>query len=80
MKNAWEYLKKDGIMVYSTCTLNKEENEENINWFIENNKDAEVQSIFIGKGSNLKYDKMGTLTILPDEYMDGFFIAKLKKH
>lgn len=80
MKNAWEYLKKDGIMVYSTCTLNKEENEENISWFIENNKDAEVQSIFIGKGSNLKYDKMGTLTILPDEYMDGFFIAKLKKH
>lgn len=80
MKNAWEYLKKDGIMVYSTCTLNKEENEENIEWFLENNKDATIEKIFIGKGSNLKYDNIGTLTILPDEYMDGFFISKLKKN
>ena len=28
MENAWTYLKTGGTMLYSTCTLNKEENEE----------------------------------------------------
>ena len=35
-KSAYEALKDNGIMVYSTCTLNKEENEEILNWAIEN--------------------------------------------
>lgn len=80
MDNAWEYLKKGGIMVYSTCTLNKEENEENIQWFLNKHKDAEIERIYLGKGDNLRYDRLGTVTILPNEYMDGFFIAKIKKN
>ena len=80
MENAWEYLRKDGIMIYSTCTLNKEENEENIEWFLNKHKDAEIIKVFIGNGDNFKYDKLGTLTILPNEYMDGFFVAKIKKN
>ena len=80
MDNGWEYLKKDGIMIYSTCTLNKEENEENIEWFLNKHKDAEIVKVFIGNGDNFKYDNLGTLTILPNEYMDGFFVAKIKKN
>lgn len=80
MNNAWEYLKSGGTMVYSTCTLNKEENEENINWFLSKHKDAEMSKVFIGRGGNLCYDNIGTLTILPNEYMDGFFVAKIKKN
>lgn len=80
LSNAWEYLKKDGIMVYSTCTLNKEENEENVKWFLSKYKDAKIEKVFVGKGNNLKYDSMGTLTVLPNEYMDGFFIAKFRKN
>ena len=80
MKNAWEYLKKDGVMVYSTCTLNKEENEENIEWFLDSFKDSSIETFFVGKGRNLKYDSMGSLTILPDDEMDGFFVAKIKKN
>ena len=38
MDNAWEYLKKDGVMIYSTCTVNKEENQENITWFLKMQK------------------------------------------
>lgn len=34
MNNGASYLKEGGILLYSTCTLNKEENEENINWFL----------------------------------------------
>jgi 16S rRNA (cytosine967-C5)-methyltransferase len=80
MSNAWEYLKKDGIMVYSTCTLNKEENEDNIKWFLNKYEDGKIENVFVGKGSNLKYDALGTLTVLPNEYMDGFFIARFRKN
>ena len=80
MNNAWQYLKQGGVMIYSTCTLNKEENEENIKWFLSKHKDATIEKVFIGKGANLCYNQMGTLTILPNEYMDGFFVAKIKKN
>ena len=42
LENAWEYLKTGGVMVYSTCTLNKEENEENIKWFLSKHKDETI--------------------------------------
>lgn len=79
MNNAWQYLKKGGVMIYSTCTLNKEENEENIEWFVNSHKDCEVKRIFVGKQDNLVYSREGLLTIMPNENMDGFFIAKLEK-
>jgi len=31
----WDSLKTDGILVYSTCTFNREENEENVKWICE---------------------------------------------
>lgn len=79
MENAWKYLKNGGIMIYSTCTLNKEENEENIEWFLSKHKDCSIKKIFIGKQENLVYNRNGSLTIMPNESMDGFFVAKLEK-
>lgn len=79
MENAWAYLKSGGVMVYSTCTLNKEENEDNIEWFLNKHKDAEVEKIFLGNNDDFIYNKDGSLTILPNEYMDGFYIAKIIK-
>jgi len=79
MENAWSYLKFGGTMIYSTCTLNKEENEENIEWFLNKYKDAKIEKVFIGNNDNLIYNNDGSLTILPNEYMDGFYIAKIKK-
>lgn len=79
MENAWEYLRKGGTMVYSTCTLNIEENEENIRWFLDKHRDCEIERVFVGRGNNLKYSLEGMLTIMPNEYMDGFFMAKLTK-
>lgn len=73
------YLKKGGILVYSTCTLNKKENEDNINWFLEKNKDYEVSPINLPSIPNFHFSSEGYLTIFPDEFMDGFFMAKLKK-
>ena len=79
MENAWQYLKNGGIMIYSTCTLNKEENQENITWFLNKHKDAKIEKIFVGREENLRYDDLGTLTIFPNQYMDGFFVTKIKK-
>lgn len=79
MNNAWQYLKQGGVMIYSTCTLNKEENEENIEWFVNTHKDCEIKRIFVGKQDNLVYSREGFLTVMPNENMDGFFIAKLEK-
>lgn len=79
MENAWQYLKPNGVMVYSTCTLNKEENEDNIEWFLREHNDAKIEKVYLGKSDNLRYNKDGSVTILPNEYMDGFFIARLRK-
>ena len=79
MENAWNYLKKGGVMLYSTCTLNKEENEDNIEWFLKKNKDAVIEDIYVGKLDNIIYNNDKTITVLPNKNMDGFFIAKLKK-
>ena len=34
--NAWECLNEGGLFIYSTCTFNTKENEENIRWILEN--------------------------------------------
>ena len=42
--DAWECLNPGGIMIYSTCTFNTKENEENVRWIMEE-YDAEVIDI-----------------------------------
>ena len=79
MENAWAYLKNGGTMIYSTCTLNTEENQDNVEWFLNKHKDAKVEKIFLGNMDNFIYNNDGSLTILPNEYMDGFYIAKISK-
>lgn len=79
MDNASKYVKKGGVIVYSTCTLNKEENEDNIQWFIESHPDFKIEPVFYGEFNNINYSEKGHVTILPNEYMDGFFITKIIK-
>lgn len=65
LENAYYLLKNDGTMVYSTCTINKKENELMIQKFIEKHPDMEV---------------VKQRTILNYEYhTDGFFMCKMKK-
>ncbi len=42
--DAWECLNPGGILIYSTCTFNTKENEENVRWFIETTE-AEILSV-----------------------------------
>lgn len=78
MSNSAKYVKVGGTILYSTCTLNKEENQDNIEWFIKNHPEYSLEPLFYGNLPNFIYDN-GTVTILPNKYMDGFFIAKFKR-
>ena len=79
LDNSKKYVKNNGILMYSTCTIDKRENIENINKFLNENKDFKLENISLNN-SIVKARKNGVLEILPDEYScDGFFIAKLKK-
>lgn len=80
MENSCKYVKSGGKLIYSTCTLNKAENEENIKWFIKKHSDYTLEPLYYGEVDNIIYHKEGYMTILPDKYMDGFFIAKMTKH
>lgn len=78
MSCAAKYVKIGGVLLYSTCTLNKKENENNVKWFLSNFPNYNMEQLFYGELDNIVYDKYG-ITVLPNEYMDGFFIAKLKR-
>lgn len=65
LKASSGYLKDGGTLVYSTCTLNKKENEDVVNKFLSENKDFELVDMIT------YFPKAGKT--------DGFFVAKLSK-
>ncbi len=76
LKNSARYLKKGGVLVYSTCTVFSEENERNIERFLAEHEDFELTPFEVG---NLSC-KRGMMTLLPDKHgTDGFFMAKMTK-
>ncbi len=71
-----KYLKDDGIILYSTCTLNPDENERVIERFLADHADFTALDFTVGDITS----KSGMLTLLPHVHAtDGFFIAKLRK-
>jgi len=80
LENSAKWVKNGGILVYSTCTLNKQENEDIITKFLENNPLWQLDT----KNNNPNFDfsitSKGMVKIFPPvDNMDGFFMAKLIK-
>lgn len=71
-------LKPGGILVYSTCTLAPEENEKMIDWLITEFPQMKPVEISLAL-TNIKQTAHKTVTMLPSEMMEGFFVAKLMK-
>ena len=66
LDTVYTYVKKGGTLVYSTCTIHKDENAGNVEWFVKKHPEFEVissEQMFPG-----------------GEYHDGFFIAKLRRN
>ncbi len=64
LKKSAQYVKINGILVYSTCTLNNKENQNQTKKFIENNKNFEI---------------IDERCFLPTEDIDGFYVCKMRK-
>ncbi|MFA7314792.1 MAG: RsmB/NOP family class I SAM-dependent RNA methyltransferase [Candidatus Magasanikbacteria bacterium] len=89
--SAWTCLKPGGTLVYSTCTFAPEENESQIVWLKEKfGEEMEIEKIEINgleksrnlpEWKNVKFDKMinNCCRILPDKYIEGFFVVKIRK-
>lgn len=83
LKSAYQAVKQNGEIVYSTCTLNRDENEKVLEWALEelNVKMLDIKLDVKNKGNifsqNEEINK--AIRILPSKETEGFFIAKLKK-
>ena len=76
LKASANYLKNDGTIIYSTCTLNPEENERVVERFLLENEEYKRVDFTLGDISSTD----GMLTLLPHVHgTDGFFIAKIRK-
>lgn len=79
LKTCSKYLKKNGTLVYSTCSMLKEENDAIIEKFI---KDENFEIVDIDKQIPKEFSKITTnnmVQFLPSQKHDGFFITMLKK-
>jgi 16S rRNA (cytosine967-C5)-methyltransferase len=82
LENVWNYVKPGGIMMYSTCTVNPEENEEMVDYICENYPFERVSLCDILPDSLKKEPSIekGYIQLLPGKYdTDGFFLAKLRR-
>lgn len=79
--NAVSYVKKGGIFVYSTCTVHSGENEEQVEWILENFPlELEPFTEKLPETFRGAVEKEGCLQLLPGVCgTDGFFIAKFVK-
>jgi 16S rRNA (cytosine967-C5)-methyltransferase len=64
LTNLFKLLKVGGRLVYITCSIFKQENEDNILYFTQNNVNTKI---------------IKELKILPDDYSDGFYYCLLEK-
>lgn len=81
LKKATKIIKQGEEIVYSTCSILKEENE-NILEEILKDKNLEIVPInFEGKSQIplLPTKIEGTICVLPDQFFEGFFVAKIKR-
>ena len=76
LSNCSRYVKRGGILVYSTCTVFPEENEKNVEKFLIQHKDFELEGFEFGSISC----PSGMLSLYPDiHHTDGFFVARMKR-
>lgn len=78
LNNSAKYLKKGGSLIYSTCTVFDEENDDVVGRFLQSNDNFEVQQVdnFAMVGVQKKYG----FQLLPDDKGQvGFYLAKLRK-
>ncbi|MEG6567843.1 16S rRNA (cytosine(967)-C(5))-methyltransferase RsmB [Thermoanaerobacterium saccharolyticum] len=83
LSSSSKYVKKGGYILYSTCTIGKEENMNIIDKFLDENRNFEISDItpFLPEALTSQVDIKGCLQLLPNiNNTDGFFICKLQRN
>lgn len=76
LTSLWPLLKPNGLLVYATCSIFPEENEQVIHQFLQSQPDAKEEKIEATWGITSQYGRQ----ILPGMHqMDGFYYAKIRK-
>jgi 16S rRNA (cytosine967-C5)-methyltransferase len=81
LDRAAHYVKPRGELIFSTCTIAREENEENMMWFLQNYP-FKLESLdpYLPKELHSETTALGYLQLLPGVHKcDGFFIAKFRR-
>lgn len=78
LDTVWRYVKPNGTLVYSTCTITPQENLENVKWFLNTHPNFVLDPLEPYLCEELQTQvKSGCLQLLPGIHdSDGFFIAK----
>lgn len=82
LENAAGYVKPGGVLVYSTCTLCRKENEKNLEWFLKNHPAFKAEDItnFLPAEWKVETAEQGYITLLPHKTgTDGFFISRMRR-
>ena len=78
LANQARYVRPGGVLLYSTCTLLKRENEAVVEEFLKENREYSVEKLELP--DIFSKNETGMLTLLPGEYdTDGFFICRLRR-
>jgi len=78
LSSVWDTLKTDGILVYSTCTFNRVENEENVKWICDT-LGAELLPIDLKGNEQITVTDYGYRFFPHKTKGEGFFLTVLKK-
>lgn len=81
LHNGAAYVKPGGVLIYSTCTITKEENTDNVEWFLENYPFLlESLDPYLCEELHSETTGQGYLQLLPGVHKtDGFFLARFRK-
>ena len=78
LKNQASYVKPGGVLIYSTCTLVRKENEGVVEKFLKERPDFELEPLPLPEP--FPKNESGMLALVPGEYdTDGFFICRLRR-
>jgi len=78
LSNIWDSLKTDGILVYSTCTFNREENEDNVSWICKE-LGADLLRVDLHGNEDITTTDFGYRFYPHKTKGEGFFITVLQK-
>ena len=78
LKNQARYVRPGGVLLYSTCTLVRRENEGVVEKFLKANPEFCTEKLPLP--ANFPTNESGMLKLVPGQYdTDGFFICRLRR-